>query len=447
MAGLFSSGEQDLLGNIMTQRQQANQALGSGYGKYGGIVQAAGGLIDTGTDAMFGGKVGAADPRMQQMGKVKELFSKAAMEVGNTTTPAFYERLAQELQAAGFPEQAQKAEEQASALEVRDLTMKEKEATIASMEAKTAKTEADAEATKSKISARTLTLASKFPKLTSSEIQAIAEDDATFRTYIKPPKDYAPSDYAKLLIEGGVDPESDEFKNKIAAWSQARLQAEQTKNKADINAVAVQQAQVELDAQKFKAEGERRKQAEAVTKARLKQLTGASHVKMITNRIDTAVGLISKDTVGWRALILKDLPETKARALKNKLDVIKGNIGFDRLQQMRDASPTGGALGQVAIQELYALQNSIDSLDQLQTGEELEQALNNIKAQYESYVKNQRASMEANEPLLGTPESDAILAELQARKSAATPTAPTAPAAGSGVIIRNWEETGKKDGS
>jgi hypothetical protein len=40
MAGLFSSGEQDMLGNIVQQRQQANQALGQNYGKYSGIVQA-----------------------------------------------------------------------------------------------------------------------------------------------------------------------------------------------------------------------------------------------------------------------------------------------------------------------------------------------------------------------------------------------------------------------
>ena len=46
MAGLFTSSEQDLLGNIVQQRQQANQALGSGYGKYGGIVQAAAGMAD-----------------------------------------------------------------------------------------------------------------------------------------------------------------------------------------------------------------------------------------------------------------------------------------------------------------------------------------------------------------------------------------------------------------
>ena len=119
MAGLFSSGEQDMLGNIVQQRQQANQALGSGYGKYGGIVQAAGGLIDTGTDAMFGGKVGAADPRMQQMNEVKNIFSQVAMEVGNTTSAAFYNKLAQAW-SAKFPEQAAKAADRARELEGKE---------------------------------------------------------------------------------------------------------------------------------------------------------------------------------------------------------------------------------------------------------------------------------------------------------------------------------------
>ena len=123
MAGLFSSSEQDLLGNIMTQRQQANQALGSGYGKYGGIVQAAGGLIDTGTDAMFGGKVGAADPRMQQMSKVKDIFAKVTKELGDVKSPAFYERLSQELQAVGLPEQAGKAADEAMRLKKQGYEM------------------------------------------------------------------------------------------------------------------------------------------------------------------------------------------------------------------------------------------------------------------------------------------------------------------------------------
>ena len=116
MAGLFSSGEQDVLGNIVQQRQQANQALGSGYGKYSGIVQAGAGMADVGADAMFGGRTGAADPRMQQANEVKNIFSQVAMEVGNTNTAAFYNKLAQAL-SAQYPEQAQKAADKAKEME------------------------------------------------------------------------------------------------------------------------------------------------------------------------------------------------------------------------------------------------------------------------------------------------------------------------------------------
>ena len=119
MAGLFSSGEQDMLGNIVQQRQQANQALGSGYGKYGGIVQAGAGMADIGADAMYGGKTGASDPRMQQMTEVKNIFAQVAMEVGNTTSAAFYNKLAQAW-SAKFPEQAAKAADKARELETKE---------------------------------------------------------------------------------------------------------------------------------------------------------------------------------------------------------------------------------------------------------------------------------------------------------------------------------------
>ena len=119
MAGMFSSGEQDVLGNIIQQRQQANQALGSGYGKYGGIVQAAAGMSDTMGDAAAGGGVGASDPRMRQMNEVKNIFAQVALEVGTTTSAAFYQKLAQAL-SAKYPEQAQKAADKAKELEKGD---------------------------------------------------------------------------------------------------------------------------------------------------------------------------------------------------------------------------------------------------------------------------------------------------------------------------------------
>ena len=116
MAGMFSSGEQDMLGNIAQERQRANQALGQNYGKYGGIVQAAAGISDTMGDVAAGGGTGASDPRMQQMNEVKNIFAKVAAEVGTTTSAAFYEKLAQAL-SSKYPEQAQKAADKAKEVE------------------------------------------------------------------------------------------------------------------------------------------------------------------------------------------------------------------------------------------------------------------------------------------------------------------------------------------
>ncbi len=63
--------------------------------------------------------------------------------------------------------------------------------------------------------------------------------------------------------------------------------------------------------------------------------------------------------------------------------IIKANIGFDRLQVMREESPTGGALGQVAVQELVALQATLGSLDLRQSPELVIATLKNVKATYD----------------------------------------------------------------
>jgi hypothetical protein len=59
-------------------------------------------------------------------------------------------------------------------------------------------------------------------------------------------------------------------------------------------------------------------------------------------------------------------PQTASRQLGNSLNTIKSIIGFDRLQEMRENSKTGGALGQVSNIELMFLQSVQGSLDQWQ---------------------------------------------------------------------------------
>jgi hypothetical protein len=68
---------------------------------------------------------------------------------------------------------------------------------------------------------------------------------------------------------------------------------------------------------------------------------------------------------GWGA-VLQYLPETQAREFVKDLGTIKANLGFNELQEMRNNSPTGGALGQVAVQELDFLQSVEGSLDPYQ---------------------------------------------------------------------------------
>lgn len=116
----------------------------------------------------------------------------------------------------------------------------------------------------------------------------------------------------------------------------------------------------------------------------------------IDNTISTAqdaIRGIDWKTVGPVGAISKAVPGTPAFNLAQTILTIKANVGFDRLQQMRDNSPTGGALGQVAVQELDALQSSIANLNQAQNGEQLER---NLKKVIEHYGGWKRAVQQAN---------------------------------------------------
>ena len=137
---------------------------------------------------------------------------------------------------------------------------------------------------------------------------------------------------------------------------------------------------------------ELKKQQEAVKAGRRNKSTQLMSV--INPAIDEAIR-IAKDPENWATgkpgafidLIGKASggvasAGTSRLALNEQLTTVKANIGFDKLQRMRDESPTGGALGQVAIQELYALQNSIAPLNPDLTSEELITSLEAVRATY-----------------------------------------------------------------
>lgn len=70
------------------------------------------------------------------------------------------------------------------------------------------------------------------------------------------------------------------------------------------------------------------------------------------------------------------------RVLETTLDTIKSSITRDTLQAMREASPTGGALGQVSDREINLLESAVASLDQRLDNKTLTKNLLEVKAHY-----------------------------------------------------------------
>jgi len=118
------------------------------------------------------------------------------------------------------------------------------------------------------------------------------------------------------------------------------------------------------------------------------------------NAISDAESLLEKGglpVTGFWGNMLKDIAGTGAADLKNSIVTIKSAIGFDKLQDMRDNSPTGGALGQVSERELAQLNASLGSLEQSQSAEQFKKNLMRVKDYYQKYYKATMAQVKAYE--------------------------------------------------
>jgi hypothetical protein len=113
----------------------------------------------------------------------------------------------------------------------------------------------------------------------------------------------------------------------------------------------------------------------------------------VIGEIDKAIGLTNGLTAGRSGDALAYINvEGDSAALRNTIETIKANIGFDKLQQMRDMSPTGGALGQVSERELSALQAVLANLTTNQSPEYLKENLEKVKTHYNNWVATLKGS-------------------------------------------------------
>ena len=117
---------------------------------------------------------------------------------------------------------------------------------------------------------------------------------------------------------------------------------------------------------------------------------------IVTGLIDEVVPIIDDDanglfnrifgvggnTTGMFGKLLSNVGGTDANNLRAQLDTIRSNVGFDKLQAMREASPTGGALGNVSEKENMYLQSVLGNVEQSQSPEQLKRNLLRLREAY-----------------------------------------------------------------
>ena len=242
---------------------------------------------------------------------------------------------------------------------------------------------------------------------------------------------YTPADKAKIstygqqLIDQGLKPGTEPFNKAMAAWNKAELAGKAPKqvaksafekqmDSAGITDPAKRQAmatrKLELDlranqgdpaalaalnlinkqldiqiAQQKIAKGEK-EVSDSESAQKRKNKADAFKAAGIINTIDTALSQVGGGTAGLGGVIMKKLAGSEAVDLEANLETIQANLGFDQLQAMRDASPTGGALGQVSERELIALQSTVASLKQEQSPEQLRANVEKVKKHYQNWL-------------------------------------------------------------
>lgn len=130
-------------------------------------------------------------------------------------------------------------------------------------------------------------------------------------------------------------------------------------------------------------------QQKAAEQKAIGQRSKAMSGNVVIEDIDRALEGIAENpmtTTGMGASVLQNIPGTAARDVAGLVQTIKANSGFDRLQAMRDASPTGGALGAINQSEMGLLQSALGNLELSQSREQLEHNLKRVKAIYEGIV-------------------------------------------------------------
>jgi hypothetical protein len=319
--------------------------------------------------AMVGGAVGnmmgGRTAKEAEGAMIKEVFDKASQMSEDPAEQ--YAFASKEFRRLGMNDRA-------LALEDRVGSLSTSRAKVATEQAKAQKEQAAAAREES---LRT-ELASLPPEATDQEVEAVV-------------RKYGNPDQIFKTLERRQTAEA----NRVAKAEQerARLEAQQQQRQIaqSIQALSIQQRQATNDLQREKIQGQidaqKQKLAETADKKQMALDMNIRHAEKVITDVAAAKELASG--FGNTGIIGKAsslVPGSDAYNLNQRVLTLKANLGFDRLQQMRDASPTGGALGQVAVQELEALQASVGSLEIGQSKAELLKNMEKVEKHYKAWL-------------------------------------------------------------
>ena len=373
--GLFSYKtpgqlQQDYLGGLI-------EPVGGGN-LYSQLVQTmsnAGRMMGYGAGRMFGGQV----PGEAKNAAIQSVFE----QVKDIQDPIQqYTAASQLFLKAGFPDLAMQARKTAQTEKLAGLQLEKAEYDIGTVRGqqilRTELGKLGDKATSEDVLAvfRKFGDPDKVAEFAQKDIQARAAARAKAELEKEKAQERAKLQQERLEAAAQRTRENNELRAQIA---QAQLESRQA-----TTALQQQLAQQRIDDLKAKAQEREREQKEEERALKVKQQLLVGQTQKMITRLGEAKDVVGTFSTGVQGLALSLVGGTPANTLANRLATIKANVGFDRLQAMREASPTGGALGQVAVQELFSLQAAEGSLDQNQSPEELTKNLNAIEQHYKT---------------------------------------------------------------
>ena len=420
------TGGYDPRAEQMKQQQAFQQRLGQSTTPQSFIATVGsnmGNMLGQGVQKIAGVK----DPREEKAIKKRQALERVkARGVDTKDRAAFLNAVAQEFEAVGLTAEALQASEAASKLKPTDNSISLLKDFTAESVAKYKETKNVKDLVrytkeeKEKISPYAQQLIDEGLEPGTPEFTAAMGAYNKAELAGKAPKPAAKSPFEKQMDLAGItDPA------KRQAMATRKLELDLKANQGDPTALAAlnlmaKQLDIQIAQQKI-AKGDKAVSDAAAAQTR-KNKADAFKAAGIINTIDTALSQVGGSTAGLGGVIMKKLAGSEAVDLEANLETIQANLGFDQLQAMRDASPTGGALGQVSERELIALQSTVASLKQEQSPDQLRANIAKIKKHYQNWLDTLNG--------INPDERDAAAAQAKAKR--------VVPNAEDSALVNKW---------